>query len=465
MEVCSVLLCDGYTPWQGLLFTASLLTCWQLSTAAPTIESVPFPVVEGENVLLLVHNLPENLSAVSWSKRVKDVSLALSKDLRVPGPLHRGRRTLYHNGSLLLRSVLKKDEGFYTLRTFNMHAEIMTTTTILLNVHTYLWTCGRHAASGQPTIVLVPPRVVEGESVLLRVHNLPENILSFFWFKWITLFRKLEIAHYIIEKKSTIWGPAYSGRETLYSDGSLLLHGVTQKDPALYTLRIVRTDMKSEEAHVKLQVDTSLSVSCNPFSSSQLKIQPVRRYVAEGEGVFLDVHNLPDDRQAFTWYKSNHRTPSHKILEYTRDMNSISWGPEFRRNGVVYDNGSLMLHDVTEKDTGIYTLSVLKKDSTVEKASMEFDVKKSVTQPFVRITNTTVSRHTSVIFTCISPDTDISIRWILNNQSLPHLERMTLSPTRCGLRISPVTSEDAGAYQCEASDGFSLKTSLPVSWP
>ncbi|KAL1765048.1 carcinoembryonic antigen-related cell adhesion molecule 5-like, partial [Sigmodon hispidus] len=119
----------------------------------------------------------------------------------------------------------------------------------------------------------------------------------------------------------------------------------------------------------------SLSVSCNPFSSSQLKIQPVCRYVAEGEGIFLDVHNLPDDWQAFTWYKSKYRTRLHKIIEYTRDMNSISWGPEFRRNWMVYNNRSLMLHDVTEKDAGIYTLSVLKKDSTVEKASMEFDVK------------------------------------------------------------------------------------------
>ncbi|CAO2626747.1 Pregnancy-specific glycoprotein 22, partial [Lemmus lemmus] len=86
-----------------------------------------------------------------------------------------------------------------------------------------------------------------------------------------------------------------------------------------------------------------------------------------------------------------------------------------------------------------------------------------VIQPFVRISDTTVAGRRSVIFTCISPDTDVSIRWFFNNQSLHHLERMTLSPTKCGLRIDPVRSEDAGEYKCEVSNQVSSKTSLPVT--
>ena len=89
----------------------------------------------------------------------------------------------------------------------------------------------------------------------------------------------------------------------------------------------------------------------------------------------------------------------------------------------------------------------------------------SVTQPFVHISDSTVTGGTSVIFTCISPDTDVSIRWIFNNKSMPHLGRMTLSPTKCGLKIDPVRSEDAGEYKCVVSNQVSMKTSLPVSWP
>ena len=115
------------------------------------------------------------------------------------------------------------------------------------------WTCGRHVTSAQPTIESVPTCITEGGSVLLLVHNPPENIKALAWFKWMTASKKLEVARYIPGRKATVWGPAYSGRETLHSDGSLLLHGVTQKDPGLYTLAILRTDLRSEEAQIQLQ--------------------------------------------------------------------------------------------------------------------------------------------------------------------------------------------------------------------
>ena len=100
----------------------------------------------------------------------------------------------------------------------------------------------------------MPPCITEGGSVLLLVHNPPENIKTLLWFKWMTAFKKLEVARYISDRKATVWGPAYSGRETLHRDGSLLLRGVTQKEPGLYTLAILRTDMRREEAQVQLQV-------------------------------------------------------------------------------------------------------------------------------------------------------------------------------------------------------------------
>ncbi|XP_042125638.2 pregnancy-specific glycoprotein 22-like [Peromyscus maniculatus bairdii] len=466
MEVCSVLLCKGCTPWRGLLLTASLLSCWHLSTTARfALESVPPEVIEGENAFFLVHNLPENLAAVVWSKRVKSmnhgiVTYALNKDLSVPGPLHSGRETVYRNGSLLLRNVTRKDTGLYTIELLDRLGDIVSTITAYLRVHIFLWTCGHHATSVQPSIESVPPSVAEGGSVLLLVHNPPLNIIAFVWFKWVNSFRKLELVKYLVDRKATLWGSAYTGRETLYSDGSLLLHGVTHKDPGVYTVRFLRTDMRNAEAEVQLKVYASLSVFCNPFTSSQLTIHPEPLYPAKGERVVLQVHNFPEDMLAFTWYKANYRTPFLKVEDHSMARTSFSWG-----KGMVYYNGTLMLRDVTEKDAGMYTLEVLRKHSKIEKAYAEFYIKKNMTQPFVQITDTTFAGHRSVIFTCISPDTDISIRWIFNNQNLQLTERMTLSPTNCGLRIDPVRAEDAGEYQCEVSNRLGLKTSLPVSWP
>lgn len=85
-------------------------------------------------------------------------------------------------------------------------------------------------------------------------------------------------------------------------------------------------------------------------------------------------------------------------------------------------------------------------------------------QPFVRITNSVVSSHRCVIFTCVSPDTDVSIRWFFNNKNLQLSRRMTLSPTKCGLRICPVRMENFGEYKCEVFNRVSVKTSLPVTF-
>ncbi|XP_060237342.1 pregnancy-specific glycoprotein 22-like [Meriones unguiculatus] len=467
----SLLPCKGCTSWKELLLTASLLTCWHLSTTADVIiELVPPQVVEGENVLLLVHNLPRNLIALAWYKgttnvNTKIVLYALNTDVSVLGPVHNSKGSMYRNGSLRIDNVTLGDTGYYTLRTFNRQVETVSVTSTYLHVNTFLWNCGRLATSAQPTIESLPTIVPEGEQVVLRVHSLPENIHSFAWFKGMTVFGKLEIGRYILARKSVVLGPAYSGRENLFSDGSLLFYSVTQKDAGLYTLQVLGTDMKSEEAHVEIQVDKTIEECCSPVTTSQVLIVPVPRYAAEGESVLLLVHNLPKDVQAFSWYKSMYNMPSFKIVEYNSLWNTTTWGHKYSGRGMVYPSGHLLLQDVTQSDARMYTLEVLNKDDKIDRAHVQFYVNKPVTQPVVKITDTTVRGNRSVMFTCVSPDTGTSIRWFFNNNNLELTERMTLSPTKCGLRVDPVTSEDAGEYRCLVTNRLGAELSYPVRWP
>ncbi|KAK7804653.1 hypothetical protein U0070_016166, partial [Myodes glareolus] len=442
-----------------------LLTFWHLSTTAlVTTVSVPSRVAEGDDVLFLVHNLPEKIEAIAWFRGPSDMTAiyGLPNNSSSPGPAHSGRETIFHNGSLLLERANLKDTGFYTVRIYNRHGNVISTIYTYINVYAVRWQCGLLGTSPQPTIEFVPPSVVEGGSVLLLVHNLPEHSVVFVWFKGTAAFKNILAMRHLPATKPTVLGYAYSGRETLNSDGSLLLRGVSQKDSGLYTLRILKSYGTTQDVQVKLQVDISLPAFCKALTSSRLLIQPVLQYIAEGEDVLLQVHNLPEDARVFSWLKSNNGSPARKLVEYNRAKPSISWGPAQRIRGKVYKTGSLLLQDVIASDAGLYTLEVLNKDSKIERANVEFYVKKSVTQPFVQITDTTVTGGTSVILTCVSPDTDVSIRWIFNNENLPITERMTLSPTKCGLRIDPVGIEDAGLYQCEVSNHFSLKTSPPV---
>lgn len=46
---------------------------------------------------------------------------------------------------------------------------------------------------------------------------------------------------YATNTKVTVMGPRYSSRETLYRNGSLLIHNVTQKDIGFYTLRTLNS--------------------------------------------------------------------------------------------------------------------------------------------------------------------------------------------------------------------------------
>ncbi|KAL6030685.1 hypothetical protein STEG23_037411 [Scotinomys teguina] len=159
----------------------------------------------------------------------------------------------------------------------------------------------------------------------------------------MNVFWKHEVARYKLDEKSSITGSAYSGKEVLNSDGSLLLHNVTGEDARLYTLQTLCKDLKSEEAHVQLQVN---------------------------------IHNLPEYLQAFTWYKSIYRDRYFEIVEDSRVLDTLTWGDHYSRRETVYANGSLMLQDITENDAGLYTLAVLKSDSKVEKAYVQFHVNK-----------------------------------------------------------------------------------------
>ncbi|XP_028634521.1 pregnancy-specific glycoprotein 22-like [Grammomys surdaster] len=469
MEMSSELCSKRCTPWQRLLLTASLLTCWLLpTTAGVTIESLPFKVVEGENVLLRVDNLPENLLIFAWYRGVTNVTFAIAfyslyYQASVKGPTHSGREILYGNGSLWIKNVTRKDTGLYTFRTISRRGEIVTSASMFLLVYSSLYICGRPYQPPQATIESVPPRVAEGGSVLLLVHNLPKDFRSLFWYRGMIVFKKVEITQHRRWKNLFELGPAHSGRETVYSNGSLLLQNVTWKDTGIYTLQILSIYSKIDLAHVHLQVDTSLFSCCDPLPSARLTIDSVPPHAAEGESVLLRVHNLPKHLQTFSWYKGMHSTQVFKIAEYSIATKSIIRGRAHSGRETGYTNGSLLLQNVTEEDMGLYTLVVIDSNFKIETAHVQVNVNKLATQPVLRVTDSTVRIQSSVVFTCFSDILGVSIHWLFNNQSLQLTERMTLSPSKCQLRILTVMREDAGDYQCEAFNPISSKTSLPVS--
>jgi CD209 antigen len=108
--------------------------------------------------------------------------------------------------------------------------------------------------TAQVTIESVPADAAEGSDVLLRVHNSPENLRAYYWYKGKRAVESQLIALYVIATQHTRPGSVYSGREKIYPDASLLFQNVTKKDTGFYTLRTLTMDLHEELASVQLHV-------------------------------------------------------------------------------------------------------------------------------------------------------------------------------------------------------------------
>nr|KAF6289846.1 hypothetical protein mPipKuh1_002581 [Pipistrellus kuhlii] len=108
-------------------------------------------------------------------------------------------------------------------------------------------------STAQFTMESVLPNAAEGKEVLLRFHNLPGDLKRYAWYKG-EVKENNEIVSYVIETQTTIHGPAYSGRETIYPNGSLLLQKVTVKDTGEYNLQVILKDYATKQVTGQLHV-------------------------------------------------------------------------------------------------------------------------------------------------------------------------------------------------------------------
>ncbi|XP_053462137.1 carcinoembryonic antigen-related cell adhesion molecule 3-like [Nycticebus coucang] len=102
--------------------------------------------------------------------------------------------------------------------------------------------------TAQLTVESVPSSAAEGTDVLLLVHSLTESPLSYYWHKGDRVASTNRILLYVVATGAITPGPAHSGRETIYPNGSLLLQNVTQNDTGYYTIQVLSQTLQSEEA-------------------------------------------------------------------------------------------------------------------------------------------------------------------------------------------------------------------------
>ncbi|XP_011791929.1 PREDICTED: carcinoembryonic antigen-related cell adhesion molecule 1 isoform X1 [Colobus angolensis palliatus] len=377
--------------------------------------------------------------------------------------------------------------------------------------------------TAQLTIESRPFNVAEGKEVLLLAHNLPQNILGFSWYKGERVDNKRLIVAYVMRTQQTTPGPAHSGRETVYSNASLLIQNVTQNDTGSYTIQVIKEDLVNEEATGQFRVYPELpkpyitinnsypmedkdavTLTCEPETQDTTYLWwvngqslPVssRLQLSNGNRILTLLSVLRNDTGPYECetqnpVSANRSDPVTLNVTYGPDTPTISPSDTYYRpganlnlscsaasnppaqyswliNGTFQQNAQeLFIPSITVNNSGSYTChannSVTGRNRTTVKTIIVSELS-PVAQPQIKASKTTVTEDKdSVNLTCSTNDTGISISWFFKDQSLPSSERMKLSQDNTTLSINPVKREDAGKYSCEVFNLISKNQSDPI---
>nr|KAF6285378.1 hypothetical protein mMyoMyo1_002609 [Myotis myotis] len=276
-------------------------------------------------------------------------------------------------------------------------------------------------------LAIVSTDAEEGQDVILRIRNMPPNVTGFMWYRGEGAKFKDNIAGFRMSTGHRA-GPAYSGREQINFDGSLLIKKVTLKDTGIYTVVVYLPGSIKEIGFGRLNVYEPVSVPTLQASNTTV--------TENKDSVVLTCYTNAVSTQ---WFFNGMN------LRLTERMKLSS------------NDRTLTIDPVSREDAGNYQCEVSNPMSYAESVPVELDVKyyeKPVRVPTLLASNTTVMEHKdSVVLTCYT--NAASTQWFFNGMNLRLTERMKLSWNNRTLTIDPVRREDAGNYQCEVSNPIS----------
>ncbi|KAM7233333.1 hypothetical protein CapIbe_015469 [Capra ibex] len=213
----------------------------------------------------------------------------------------------------------------------------------------------------------------------------------------------------------------------------------------------------------RLLLAVSLLTFWTPPATAQLTIETVPTLAAEGSDVLL-AHNVSENPLAYSWQRGERVDSPQLIASYRVDTNATTNGPEYSGRETLYPNGTRLFQNVTQRDTGPYTLLVTKKDLQTERQTGHLHVHPVLPTPVITSNNSNPREHEdTVVLTCGSETQNTSYMWWINNQSLPKSMRLKLSKDKRTLTLVAVTRNDTGPYVCEARNPVSVSRSDPFT--
>ncbi|XP_036129836.1 carcinoembryonic antigen-related cell adhesion molecule 8-like isoform X2 [Molossus molossus] len=265
----------------------------------------------------------------------------------------------------------------------------------------------------QLTVVSID--ATEGEDVLLRVHNLPGDLVGYNWFKGENVENEnRSIASYVIGNELTVPGPAGSGRETIYPNGSLLFRKVTQEDTGYYTLQAIKRNLRSERGTGRLRVYQLLTPNITTNNSNP----------EENKDPVVLTCEPWTQNTTYLWLINSQSLPDSTRLQLSSD------------------NRTLTLLHVTRNDTGPYVCESRNPVSAGRSDPFTLNVLYGPDAPVISPPDSHYPTGANLNLSChaaSNPPTQYS--WFISS-SPPQ-------PTQ-KLFIPNITANDSGSYTCLA---------------
>ncbi|XP_054396545.2 pregnancy-specific beta-1-glycoprotein 7-like isoform X3 [Pongo abelii] len=293
--------------------------------------------------------------------------------------------------------------------------------------------------TAQVTIEAQPPKVSKGKDVLLLVHNLPQNLAGYIWYKGQTRDLNHYITSYVADSKIIIHGPAYSGRETVYSNASLLIQNVTREDAGSYTLHIIKRGDGIRGITGHFTFTLYLETPKPSISSSNLNPREAMDTV-----ILTCDPETPD--ASYLWWMNGQSLPMTHRLQLSET------------------NRTLFLFGVTKAIAGPYECEIRNPVSASRSDPFTLNLLPKLPMPYITINNLNPRENKDVLtFTCEPKSENYTYIWWLDGQSLPVSPRVKRPIENRILILPSVTRNETGPYQCEIWDQYGGMRSDPVT--
>ncbi|XP_056267286.1 hepatic and glial cell adhesion molecule-like [Pseudoliparis swirei] len=139
--------------------------------------------------------------------------------------------------------------------------------------------------------------------------------------------------------------------------------------------------------------------------------------------------------------------------------------PEYRDRILVFENGTLLLHNLILSDDGTYDVEISITDDTFTgEGSITLTVDESISRPYIHMEGSSVlERSENVILNCSHDNgTRTAYRWFKGGKPLTNVTRYLLSPDQKLLTIARVLMADDDIYSCTVENPVGNMTSLPI---